>query len=136
MVVVFFFSSRRRHTRCALVTGVQTCALPIWRVGHGLEHVGSGAERTVDLVEHCLALRGGRGGIDEGKPGHWKFSFGWRGMRRGGQCLAPDCSSGYDSATFSCRSAKTCPWIASKAYLAASWLGRSFSTSGRGSLWG
>src|SRR3546814_13481212 len=29
LVVVFFFSSRRRHTRCALVTGVQTCALPI-----------------------------------------------------------------------------------------------------------
>src|SRR3546814_14689587 len=28
-VDVFFFSSRRRHTRCALVTGVQTCALPI-----------------------------------------------------------------------------------------------------------
>src|SRR3546814_18712890 len=27
---MFFFSSRRRHTRCALVTGVQTCALPIW----------------------------------------------------------------------------------------------------------
>ena len=26
----FFFSSRRRHTRCADVTGVQTCALPIW----------------------------------------------------------------------------------------------------------
>src|SRR3546814_9716865 len=26
---VFFFSSRRRHTRCALVTGVQTCALPM-----------------------------------------------------------------------------------------------------------
>src|SRR3546814_11947531 len=29
MYVCFFFSSRRRHTRCALVTGVQTCALPI-----------------------------------------------------------------------------------------------------------
>src|SRR3546814_10760639 len=28
--VLFFFASRRRHTRCALVTGVQTCALPIW----------------------------------------------------------------------------------------------------------
>src|SRR3546814_1499431 len=28
-VGVFFFSSRRRHTSCALVTGVQTCALPI-----------------------------------------------------------------------------------------------------------
>src|SRR3546814_17535 len=29
MLVCVFFSSRRRHTRCALVTGVQTCALPI-----------------------------------------------------------------------------------------------------------
>src|SRR3546814_12481041 len=28
---MFFISSRRRHTRCALVTGVQTCALPISR---------------------------------------------------------------------------------------------------------
>src|SRR3546814_12915173 len=34
----FFFSSRRRHTRCALVTGVQTCALPIseLKVGEAL----------------------------------------------------------------------------------------------------
>src|SRR3546814_1024692 len=30
-MVCFFFSGRRRHTRCALVTGVQTCALPIWK---------------------------------------------------------------------------------------------------------
>src|SRR3546814_1428489 len=30
IVLLFFFSSRRRHTRCALVTGVQTCALPIY----------------------------------------------------------------------------------------------------------
>src|SRR3546814_15460564 len=30
--VFFFFSSRRRHTRCALVTGVQTCALPIYLI--------------------------------------------------------------------------------------------------------
>src|SRR3546814_3182309 len=29
MCLKFFFSSRRRHTSCALVTGVQTCALPI-----------------------------------------------------------------------------------------------------------
>src|SRR3546814_2051644 len=29
-----FFSSRRRHTRCALVTGVQTCALPICDLAH------------------------------------------------------------------------------------------------------
>src|SRR3546814_17473090 len=33
-----FFSSRRRHTRCALVTGVQTCALPISDAGrHDLQ---------------------------------------------------------------------------------------------------
>src|SRR3546814_10357588 len=32
MLLLFFFSSRRRHTRCALVTGVQTCALPIFSV--------------------------------------------------------------------------------------------------------
>src|SRR3546814_5371762 len=31
----FFFSSRRRHTRCALVTGVQTCALPIYALVAG-----------------------------------------------------------------------------------------------------
>src|SRR3546814_4643473 len=31
LYVFFFFSSRRRHTSCALVTGVQTCALPIYR---------------------------------------------------------------------------------------------------------
>src|SRR3546814_17491522 len=34
---ILFFSSRRRHTRCALVTGVQTCALPICREARGLE---------------------------------------------------------------------------------------------------
>src|SRR3546814_14246906 len=33
----FFFSSRRRHTRCALVTGVQTCALPISTRGTNLQ---------------------------------------------------------------------------------------------------
>src|SRR3546814_6287772 len=32
--LLFFFSSRRRHTRCALVTGVQTCALPISMILH------------------------------------------------------------------------------------------------------
>src|SRR3546814_14299949 len=39
----FFFSSRRRHTRCALVTGVQTCALPISLV-----------EDEIPLNEGCL----------------------------------------------------------------------------------
>src|SRR3546814_3454573 len=36
MLEFFFFSSRRRHTRCALVTGVQTCALPILINGSSL----------------------------------------------------------------------------------------------------
>src|SRR3546814_8481146 len=41
-IFIFFFSSRRRHTRCALVTGVQTCALPIsdvtdWNLGDILD---------------------------------------------------------------------------------------------------
>src|SRR3546814_4969431 len=32
LFLIFFFSSRRRHTRCALVTGVQTCALPMTKI--------------------------------------------------------------------------------------------------------
>src|SRR3546814_2231689 len=37
---LFFFSSRRRHTRCALVTGVQTCALPIFHYTLVIEDKG------------------------------------------------------------------------------------------------
>src|SRR3546814_4654321 len=47
---VFFFSSRRRHTRCALVTGVQTCALPICRGAHRPDGV-RGTRTDADLVE-------------------------------------------------------------------------------------
>src|SRR3546814_10881113 len=43
-VLFFFFSSRRRHTRCALVTGVQTCALPIYA---GVRAVRSRANFTL-----------------------------------------------------------------------------------------
>src|SRR3546814_9790584 len=43
-LVVFFFASRRRHTRCALVTGVQTCALPIFSVS--TRPNGGGARQT------------------------------------------------------------------------------------------
>src|SRR3546814_2625852 len=50
LFLVFFFSSRRRHTRCALVTGVQTCALPIWQQGVGAGQGGA-------LVEHLVQLR-------------------------------------------------------------------------------
>src|SRR3546814_8797170 len=42
---VFFFSSRRRHTRCALVTGVQTCALPIYDSNQEL--IGQGVANLI-----------------------------------------------------------------------------------------
>src|SRR3546814_8419815 len=48
----FYFSSKIRHTRCALVTGVQTCALPI------LEAAG-----WSDLIDHV-------------RTGHWPFAGG------------------------------------------------------------
>src|SRR3546814_2186108 len=40
VILLCFFSSRRRHTRCALVTGVQTCALPICYVGRVVGNAG------------------------------------------------------------------------------------------------
>src|SRR3546814_3581805 len=43
---LFFFSSRRRHTRCALVTGVQTCALPIYFTFALVEHFHVAAQRN------------------------------------------------------------------------------------------
>src|SRR3546814_18629436 len=50
----FFFSSRRRHTRCALVTGVQTCALPIW-IGAFLDTHRLGADPvTYNFVYRVL----------------------------------------------------------------------------------
>src|SRR3546814_17307795 len=42
-VQLCFFSSRRRHTRCALVTGVQTCALPIAAVVAAAQKLIAGA---------------------------------------------------------------------------------------------
>src|SRR3546814_8941680 len=50
----FFFSSRRRHTRCALVTGVQTCALPISR---GEDGAGRGQGADVHQAADQAALR-------------------------------------------------------------------------------
>src|SRR3546814_8185140 len=57
-VFCFFVSSRRRHTRCALVTGVQTCALPISGVADGEAvacdpfKIGCAGNRT---VKHGIA---------------------------------------------------------------------------------
>src|SRR3546814_16202034 len=59
-LVFFFFSSRRRHTRCALVTGVQTCALPILaaelEAGVAANLYRFGASRAYyEIVEERLA---------------------------------------------------------------------------------
>src|SRR3546814_9006077 len=84
-----FFSSRRRHTRCALVTGVQTCALPISLVdlddriqklqrllARPLETVaaddGTGAAAVADLLDFLeqtlRSLGGAAGEYDEPAP--------------------------------------------------------------------
>src|SRR3546814_17480528 len=57
-----FFSSRRRHTRCALVTGVQTCALPISFDGIAVDVVelrpaGDSGLHAVPLVVVAELLR-------------------------------------------------------------------------------
>src|SRR3546814_8399723 len=73
--IVFFFSSRRRHTICALVTGVQTCALPIFpadvagrRRADG-PRVGGGEAGQGRLSLHpARAPRAERGG-DDGEVG-------------------------------------------------------------------
>src|SRR3546814_9734040 len=59
-----FFSSRRRHTRCALVTGVQTCALPIC-AAVSMRKDRRGYERNTNVGTNDLHLGGG-GGEGEG----------------------------------------------------------------------
>src|SRR3546814_5522198 len=49
--MIFFFSSRRRHTRCALVTGVQTCALPIYVQAGREDHIAP-PESVWRVTEH------------------------------------------------------------------------------------
>src|SRR3546814_8493277 len=62
-VSIFFFSSRRRHTSCALVTGVQTCALPILRaqqeaLGHDCDILRSDnlAEQLLDVLMNVAQM--------------------------------------------------------------------------------
>src|SRR3546814_356047 len=68
---VFFFSSRRRHTRCALVTGVQTCALPIYR-----------RDETLTPSSAFSGAGGSRGGPVGSSTGRSAASFSARHRRR------------------------------------------------------
>src|SRR3546814_2694995 len=58
-ILYFFFSSRRQHTRCALVTGVQTCALPIFLRRRLLRR---GRRRLRFLRQAVVRLAGGAAG--------------------------------------------------------------------------
>src|SRR3546814_4224668 len=78
--MLFFFSSRRRHTICALVTGVQTCALPISAVdcsrdrrltdAGGFSSLAQGVSHRssilLRIVSNCCQLTVSRNGY------HWK----------------------------------------------------------------
>src|SRR3546814_11573772 len=103
-LVVFFLSSRRRHTRCALVTGVQTCALPI--LG-GAQRVVVGARQAFDRGardqdegrEHVVGQRRGRrdqlgparlGGVEHPPLGERDAAAeGGEVERRAGKALPP-----------------------------------------------
>src|SRR3546814_5940474 len=63
----FFFSSRRRHTRCALVTGVQTCALPI------LLQIEPRSAEGRTALEAILD----RDAADADLPEDWSYSLAW-----------------------------------------------------------
>src|SRR3546814_9078364 len=62
---MLFVSSKRRHTRCALVTGVQTCALPIFRV-LGMQHpAGIGIDHDGGIAGRPGGMGRERGGKDK-----------------------------------------------------------------------
>src|SRR3546814_3108528 len=72
----FFFSSRRRHTRCALVTGVQTCALPICIALHPVIAVDALEGTLLGLVDAQFFGRAG------GKKAHRTRAFAEKESRR------------------------------------------------------
>src|SRR3546814_8523959 len=79
----FFFSSRRRHTRCALVTGVQPCALPIFWGGDYRVNLNGSYLDTYRKKDFSAEPYGdnlvGKYGPYLNLPLEWKhtLSFGW-----------------------------------------------------------
>src|SRR3546814_17390705 len=88
-MLVFFLSSRRRHTRCALVTVVQTCALPISQPlrrqpggeGNGVlfgdPHVEGAARMRLGATVHPGARRQGGGDGADARSGERRVGKGW-----------------------------------------------------------
>src|SRR3546814_5748777 len=80
LYVFFFFSSRRRHTRCALVTGVQTCALPILTPEEHAEVTAavSEAEKTTD--GEIVTIVSGRSDNYHDVGLHWAIAASFLGL--------------------------------------------------------
>src|SRR3546814_14490397 len=59
-IIIFLFSSIRRHTSCALVTGVQTCSLPIFYQNLTYDDLKavSIVEATPELAERTILVNG------------------------------------------------------------------------------
>src|SRR3546814_19827090 len=79
----FFFSSRRGHSKCALVTGVQTCALPIF-FAVGVDLVAASRVARVDVG---LAVEGAGRRIDH-RVGRERRFLGDDVQGRGDEALA------------------------------------------------
>src|SRR3546814_14631936 len=79
-----FFSSRRRHTRCALVTGVQTCALPICSIRWSSSGIflSSGVSLTVAIRTASCGLFGVLVGVLAGGLALLSLAGGRRGLGR------------------------------------------------------
>src|SRR3546814_10371997 len=85
--VYFFFSSRRRHTRCALVTGVQTCALPICREPFAAD--GEGCVWTSESRGHARCCARYRGTVADLTVAEL-FRSGAKAHAGKGSCAYPD----------------------------------------------
>src|SRR3546814_9811056 len=74
LLFIFFFSSRRRHTRCALVTGVQTCALPICSSDLARMRLREGVELPLKDPDafRRIGIRPAKGFLLYGPPGTGK----------------------------------------------------------------
>src|SRR3546814_3075693 len=78
---LFFFSRRRRHTRCALVTGVQTCALPILTgaavpIGNFAHPYLGGSSRMSSRLKSRIRTFAGLSSERIASPTQYTFSLG------------------------------------------------------------
>src|SRR3546814_1372414 len=96
--LIFFFSSRRRHTRCALVTGVQTCALPISLAPPSRGGVRAAHERRDD--RHWQPDRAAAGSMDR--------RYGFHTRTTGEGVLPPRCTGVSRNAREAIRRAAGC----------------------------